>query len=127
MISNMPLALEITKITMGEKGKSESGSVLSNSLRPHGLYSPQNSPGQNTGVGRCSLLQGIFPMQRLDPGHLQCRQILYLLGHKGSPRILEWDLQGKVTTNGYRCIIFQKGVYITFLKTLTSIEGMFSS
>ena len=27
----------------------------------HGLYSPWNSPGQNTGVGRPSLLQGIFP------------------------------------------------------------------
>ena len=25
-------------------------------LRPHGLYSPWNSPGQNTGVGSLSLL-----------------------------------------------------------------------
>ena len=30
---------------------------------PHGLYSPWNSPGQNTGVGSPSLLQGIFPIQ----------------------------------------------------------------
>ena len=29
----------------------------------HGLYSPWNSLGQNTGVGSCSLLQGIFPNQ----------------------------------------------------------------
>ena len=43
---------------------SESRSVVSNSLRPHGLYSPWNSPGQNTGLGSCSLLQGIFPTQR---------------------------------------------------------------
>ena len=28
-----------------------------------GLYTPWNSPGQNTGVGSCSLLQGIFPTQ----------------------------------------------------------------
>ena len=28
---------------------------------PHGLYSPRNSPGQNTGVGSLSLLQEIFP------------------------------------------------------------------
>ena len=28
----------------------ESHSVLSDSLRPHGLYSPRNSPGLNTGV-----------------------------------------------------------------------------
>ena len=34
---------------------------MSESLRPHGLYSPWNSPGQNTGVGSLSLLQGIFP------------------------------------------------------------------
>ena len=34
-----------------------------NSLQPHGLYSPQNSPEQNTGVGRLSFLQGIFPIQ----------------------------------------------------------------
>ena len=36
----------------GMKGKkSESCSVMSDSLRSHGLYSPWNSPGQNTGVG----------------------------------------------------------------------------
>ena len=34
---------------------------MSDSLRPHGLYSPWNSPGQKTGVGGLSLLQGIFP------------------------------------------------------------------
>ena len=37
-------------------------------LQPHGLYSPWNSPGQNTGVRRLSLLQGIFPTQGLKPG-----------------------------------------------------------
>ena len=40
--------------------ESESCSVVSNSLQPHELYSPWNSPGQNTGVGSRSLLQGIF-------------------------------------------------------------------
>ena len=43
--------------------ESESGSVVSDSLRPRGLYSPWNAPGQNTGVGSLSLLQGIFPAQ----------------------------------------------------------------
>ena len=56
----------------------------------HGLYSPWNSPSQNTGVGRLSFLQGIFPTQGLNPGLPHCRQILYQLSHKGSPRILEW-------------------------------------
>ena len=31
--------------------ESESRSVMSDSLQPHGLYSPWNSPGQNAGVG----------------------------------------------------------------------------
>ena len=64
---------------------SESLSFVSDSLRPRGLYSSWNSPGQNTGVGSCSLLQGIFPTQRLNPGLLHCRQILYQLSHQGSP------------------------------------------
>ena len=40
------------------KSESESCSVASDSLQPHGLYGPRNSPGQNTGVGSRSLLQG---------------------------------------------------------------------
>ena len=34
----------------------ESRLVVSDSLLPHGLYSPWNSPGQNTGVVSLSLL-----------------------------------------------------------------------
>jgi len=48
-----------------------------------------NFPGQNTGVGSLSLLQGNFPTQGSNPGLLHCRWILYQLGHKKSPRILE--------------------------------------
>ena len=70
--------------------ESESCSVVSDSLRSHGIYSPWNSPGQNTGVGSLSLLQGIFPTQGSNPGLLHCRQILYQLSHWGSPRILKW-------------------------------------
>ena len=69
---------------------SESHLLVSDCLWPHGLYSPWNSPGQNTGVGSYSLLQGIFPTQGLYPGLLHCRKILYQLSHQGSPRILEW-------------------------------------
>ena len=47
-------------------------------------------PGQNTEVGNCSLLQGIFPTQGSNPGLLLCRWILYQLSHKGGLRILEW-------------------------------------
>ena len=55
-------------------------------LWPHGLYSPWNSPGQNTGVGSLSLLLGIFPTQGSNPGLSHCRQILYQLSHQGSPK-----------------------------------------
>ena len=70
--------------------ESESHSVVSDSLQLHGPHIPWNSPGQNTGLGSLSLLQGIFPTQGWSPGLPHCRRILYQLSHQGSPRILEW-------------------------------------
>ena len=57
---------------------------------PHGLYSPWNSPDQNTGMGSLSLFQDIFPTQRPNPGLWHCRRIVHQLRYQGSPRILEW-------------------------------------
>ena len=57
-----------TFLKHGEKSESESCVVVSDSLRPHELYNPWNSPGQNTGVDSGSLLQGIIPTQRWSPG-----------------------------------------------------------
>ena len=57
---------------------------MSDSLWPQGLYNPWSSPGQNTGVGSPSLLQGIFETQGSNPGLPCCRWILYQLSHKGS-------------------------------------------
>ena len=65
------------------QSQSQSHSVVSNSLWPCGLSSPWNFPGQNTGVGSLSLLQGIFPIQELNPDLPHCRQILYQLSHQG--------------------------------------------
>ena len=56
--------------------------VASDSFGPHGLYSPWNSPSQNTGGDSLSLLQGIFPT---SAGLLCCRQILCQLSYQGSP------------------------------------------
>ena len=78
---------DLVLITCNMKSESESCSVMSDSLW---LYSPWNSPGQNTTVGSLSLLQGIFPTQGSSPGLPHCRQILYQLNHQGSPRILKW-------------------------------------
>jgi len=75
-------------------------SVVSESLRPHGLLPtqllcPWNSPGKNTGVGCHALLQGIFPTQGSNPcllwllQLLHCRQILYRWATREAPyRIL---------------------------------------
>ena len=80
-VLNSPFSLKL---------KSESWSVVSDSLWPHGWYSPWKSPGQYTGVGSLSPLQQIFPTQGLNSGFPHGRRILYLLSHKGSPRILGW-------------------------------------
>ena len=65
---------------------------MSDSLRPYGLYSPWNSPGQNTGVGSLSLLQGIFPTQELNQSLLHCRRILYQLSYQGSMVVIRTRL-----------------------------------
>ena len=57
--------------------ESESRSIVSDSLQPHGLYSPWNAPGQNTGVGSLSLLQGVFPTQGSNTGLPHCRWVLF--------------------------------------------------
>ena len=72
-----------------------SRSVVSDSLRPHGLWHtrllcPWNSPGKNTAEGCHFLLHVIFLTQGSNPGLPHCRRIIYQLSHKGSPRILEW-------------------------------------
>ena len=82
--------LELDEEKMPEEHGSESRSVLSDSLPPHGLYRPWDSPGQNTGVGSRFLLQGIFPTQDSNPGVPHCRLILYQQSHQGSPRTLKW-------------------------------------
>ena len=49
------------------ESESQSCSVVSYSLKPHGLYSPRNSPDQNTGVGSLSLLRGNLPNSGIKP------------------------------------------------------------
>ena len=73
------------KIWRWKESESESRSVLSDSLQPHGLHSPWNSPGQNTGVGSLFLFQGIFQTQGWNPGLPHCRWIPHQLSCQGSP------------------------------------------
>ena len=72
-IQIMPYKKNVKKKKFKPKeSESERRSVLSNSLQPYGLYSPWNSPGQNTEVGSLSLLQGIFPTQVADGFFTSC-------------------------------------------------------
>ena len=87
--------------------ESESHSVVSNSLWPHGLYSSWNSPGQNTGLGKLSLLQGNLT----NPGLLHCRWILYQLSHKGNPLVAYTVFKLKKLSIIYICICIYLSVF----------------
>ena len=52
---------------MYAESESEGRSVVSDSLRSHGPYSPWNSPGQNTGVGSLSPSPGDLPNSGIEP------------------------------------------------------------
>ena len=70
--------------------ESESCSIVSDSLQPHGLYTPRNSPGQNTGVGSLSLLQGMFPTQESNLGLLHCKLTLYSWTIRKAHKVFNW-------------------------------------
>ena len=89
--SNCPLAG-----TTSKQHESVSGSAVSNSLWPHGLWFtrlfwPRSSPGKNTGVGCHFLLQGIFLTQGSSPCVCPASPALQgaslPLGHLGSPSL----------------------------------------
>ena len=71
---------------------SESSSVVSDSLWPHGLYSPWNSPGQNTGMA--------FPFSRGSSQPRDQTQVSHIAGGfslpAGPPGKLVLEVIGKV-------------------------------
>ena len=78
---------EATQQQQQQRNEKESRPLVSDSVQPQGLTiqsSPWASPGKNTGVGRLSILQRLFPTQGLNPGLPRYRRILYQLSHKGS-------------------------------------------
>ena len=93
------------------ESESESRSVLSDCLRPHGLYSSWKPTRQNTVVGSLSFLQGIFPSQGFNPGLLHCRQILYSLSFEGGPSYFQSSNIGPVSAIfEQKCIMFKGGI-----------------
>ena len=99
---------DVSISSLTDISESVSHSVVSNSLRPHGLQParllcPWDSPGKNTGVGSHALLQGIFLNQRSNPGLLHCRWILNHLSHQGSPSRYE---ENNIPSNQSTFILF---------------------
>ena len=92
---------------------------MSDSWQPHGLYSPWNSLGQNTGVGSLSLLQGLFPTQGLNPGLRIAGRFSGLPAEPwrkpkntgvGSLSLLQWIFPTQESNQGllhYRWILYQ--------------------
>ena len=74
-----------------------SHSVVSDCLRPHGLYPARLlcPSGNNTRVSSHFLLQGIFLTQGSNPGLLHCRQTLYPLSHQGRGSQFDLKTMGK--------------------------------
>ena len=81
------LSLCINPLNLHKNPVSETRSVMFDSVQPHGLYSPWNSLGQNTGVGSHIPSPGDLPNPGIEPGLLPCRWILYQLSYEGGPRI----------------------------------------
>ena len=70
-------------------------SIMSDSLRPHGLQParllwPWYFPGKNTGVGHHFLLQRIFPSQGSNPYLLHWEVDSLPLNHQESPPSKTW-------------------------------------
>ena len=74
---NLPWILQLHAFSIVIE--SESCSVMSDFLQPHGLYSPWNSGLQWVAF---PFSRGIFPTQGSNPGLLHCRRILYQLSYQ---------------------------------------------
>ena len=92
LVKNLPAIRETWVRLLGWEDPLEKGKAAHSSILPWGIpwtIQSMEFTGQNTGVGRLFLLQGIFPTQESNPSLLHCRQILYQVSHKGSP-FLTW-------------------------------------
>ena len=101
--------------------ESESRSVVFDSLQPHGLHSPWNSSGQNTGVSSLSLLQGIFPTQGSNPGLPHCRWGCWASFTSWAPREARTI---KPILNRYRLIQIIFASYVSFADCLFQGVGL---
>ena len=118
------------------KCSSVSHSVVSDSLRSHGLgltrlFCPWVSPGKNTGAGCHFLLQEIFLTQGSNLGFLHCRQTLYRLSHQGSQHCwLSWsDIPARSITYKIRyrlfCTMWLLTIWLFITTGISSVLSQF--
>ena len=107
---------------------SESCSVVSNSLWPHGLWParllcPWDFPGKNGAVDCHFLLQGIFLTQGLNPHLLRWQRDALPLGQQGSPVLYSrWLLVIYFTyTSVYVSIPLSQIIFRSLLSPLVSL------
>ena len=76
---------------------------------------------KNIGVGCHAFLQGIFPIQGLNPGLPRCRQTLYPLSHQGSLDLLPNAMSiilANQETHAFRNVYFNQKI-----KHLVALSG----
>ena len=112
-----------------------SNSVVSESLRCHGLQLPgssfhRDSPGKNTGMSCHAPLQGIFQTQESNPGLPQCRHILYHLSCQGTQEYWSDTIPGKFPTQGLnqslqdcRQILYQLNYHKTLYQQCITVKN----
>ena len=93
-------------------------SVVSDSLKPNGtvaakLLCPWGSPGKNTGVGCCALLQGIFQIQGSNPHFLHLLRCSWSLYRWAIGEALVWAKQSIISCTS----AVQPNIILTFFSS----------
>ena len=95
---------------------SESRSVVSDSLWPHGLYSPWNSPGQNTGVDSFLFSRG--PSQPRDLTQVShITGIFFTSWATREGPFVGWGREKKKTGYGSHAVTYTSKIEISFCRS----------
>ena len=107
---------------------------MCDSLQPCRLYSPWNSPGQNTRVGSLSLLQGNLPNPGIEPRSPTLRADSLPAEPQGKPKntgvgslsLLQWIFPAQESNWGLlhcRQILYQLSYLCTYSKIMLQEKG----
>ena len=125
--------MSIQSFIHNSQSESESLSVMSDSLQPHGLYSPWNSPGQNTRMGSFPF-PGDLPKPGIEPKSPAFREDSLPAEPPGKPIIasleqLTWPSKGKwrstlqyIHTTEYYYVIKRMHTIQLLMHTMTCMK-----